>query len=77
MKYAMIGFMVVFYVLGCIIILLMKISTVPETIMLIIKSAFTGQAALGGFIGAGMKEAMRYGIARGLFSNESVTVIPC
>jgi AGCS family alanine or glycine:cation symporter len=39
--------------------------------MLIISSAFTGQAAIGGFIGAGVKEAVRYGVARGLFSNES------
>ena len=35
------------------------------------RSAFTGQAAVGGFLGAGMREAMRYGVARGLFSNES------
>ena len=34
-------------------------------------SAFTGQAAVGGFLGAGVREAMRYGVARGLFSNES------
>lgn len=44
---------------------------VPDTIMLILKSAFTGQAAVGGFLGAVMKEAIRFGIARGLFSNES------
>ncbi|MGB0131394.1 alanine:cation symporter family protein, partial [Chlorobium sp.] len=45
--------------------------TLPETLQLIFSSAFTGQAALGGFAGAGVKEAMRFGIARGLFSNES------
>ena len=39
--------------------------------MLIFNTAFTGTAAVGGFIGAGMREAMRYGVARGLFSNES------
>jgi AGCS family alanine or glycine:cation symporter len=43
----------------------------PATVSLIFHSAFTGQAAIGGFMGAGMKEAIRYGIARGLFSNES------
>ena len=43
----------------------------PDTIALIFTSAFTGQAAIGGFLGAGMREAMRYGVARGLFSNES------
>ena len=46
-------------------------STFPETFKLIFESAFTGQAAIGGFLGAGMKEAIRFGIARGLFSNES------
>ena len=49
----------------------MKYSTIPETIQLIFSSAFSGQAAIGGFLGAGMKEAIRYGVARGLFSNES------
>jgi len=63
--------MAVFYVLGCLVVLVLKINTIPDTIALIIKSAFTGQAAVGGFIGAGLKEAMRYGVARGLFSNES------
>ena len=64
-------FMTVFYVLGCIVILAIKFDTIPATIMLILKSAFTGQAAIGGFLGAGMKEAVRFGVARGLFSNES------
>jgi len=63
--------MAVLYVLGCIIILALKFDTIPETIMLILKSAFTGQAAIGGFLGAGVKEAIRFGVARGLFSNES------
>jgi len=67
----LVPFMAIFYVLGCLILLLMKMETIPETIALIFKSAFTGQAAIGGFLGAGMKEAIRYGIARGLFSNES------
>lgn len=64
-------FMAVLYVLGCIIILALKFDTIPATIILILKSAFTGQAAIGGFLGAGMKEAVRFGVARGLFSNES------
>jgi len=68
---ALVPFMAIFYVLGCLVLLGMHISTVPDTIVLIFQSAFSGQAALGGFLGAGMKEAMRYGIARGLFSNES------
>ena len=67
----LVPFMAVFYVLGCAIILFMRAETIPETCMLIFNTAFTGTAAVGGFIGAGMREAMRYGVARGLFSNES------
>jgi AGCS family alanine or glycine:cation symporter len=67
----LVPFMAIFYVAGCLILLVMHIQTVPDSIMLILQSAFSGHAALGGFLGAGMKEAMRYGIARGLFSNES------
>ncbi len=63
--------MMMFYILGCVILLCMKWQTVPQTLGLIFTSAFTGQAALGGFLGAGMKEAMRFGVARGLFSNEA------
>ncbi len=66
-----IPFMTVFYVFGCVAILALKFDTIPQTIALIVKSAFCGQAAIGGFIGAGMKEAVRFGVARGLFSNES------
>lgn len=67
----LVPFMAVFYILGCVILLLMNISGVPETLKLIFESAFSGHAVLGGFVGAGMKEAIRFGIARGLFSNES------
>ena len=68
---ALVPFMAIFYILGCLIILAMTADTLPETLRLIFTSAFTGQAAIGGFAGAGMREAIRYGIARGLFSNES------
>jgi len=67
----LVPFMAIFYVAGCAILLIYKYDTVPEAIKLILSSAFTGQAAVGGFLGAGMKEAVRYGLARGLFSNES------
>jgi len=60
-----------FYLIGRAVLLVMGRETLGETIQLIVTSAFTGQAALGGFAGAGMKEAVRFGIARGLFSNES------
>ena len=67
----LVPFMAVFYILGCAILLIMKFDTLPATIALIVKSAFTGHAAIGGFLGAGVREAIRYGTARGLFSNES------
>ncbi len=67
----LVPFMAVFYVFGCLILLGMHYETIPETFRLIFKSAFSGHAVIGGFLGAGMKEAIRYGIARGLFSNES------
>lgn len=67
----LVPFMAVFNIVGCLVLLVLKFDTIPETMVLIFKSAFTGQAAAGGFLGATMKEAMRFGIARGLFSNES------
>jgi alanine or glycine:cation symporter, AGCS family len=67
----LVPFMAIFYVLGCLTLLIMKWHTIPSSFVLIFKDAFTGQAMVGGFLGASMKQAMRYGIARGLFSNES------
>lgn len=67
----LVPFMAISYLVGCILLLIIGYSTIPDTLILIVKSAFTGQAAVGGFLGAGAKEAMRWGIARGLFSNES------
>jgi len=67
----MVPFMAIFYVTGCIILLLFNMHSIPHTIYVICSSAFTGQAAIGGFLGAGVREAIRYGLARGLFSNES------
>lgn len=59
------------FILSNIIILFIERSTIPFTIALIVKSAFTGQAAVGGFAGAAVSKAMRFGISRGLFSNEA------
>src|SRR5436189_61802 len=67
----LVPFMAIFYVGGCIILLIVNASGIPATIELIVQSAFTGHAMIGGFAGATMKEAIRYGVARGLFSNES------
>lgn len=67
----MVPFMAVFYVIGCIIILFIHRSYVLEAISLIFSSAFTPRAMGGGFIGSTVMSACRYGVARGLFSNES------
>jgi AGCS family alanine or glycine:cation symporter len=67
----LVPFMAAFYVLGCLVLLALNAGAIPETVKLIVSSAFSGHAAVGGFLGAGMREAMRFGIARGLFSNES------
>ena len=67
----LVPFMAFFYVLGCVVLLALGWRTIPDTLWLILSSAFTGKAAVGGFIGAGMREAIRFGVARGLFSNES------
>lgn len=63
--------MAIGYVIGCAAILVHNYEVLGDTVKLICTSAFTGTAAVGGFVGAGVREAMRYGIARGLFSNES------
>lgn len=67
----LVPFMAVFYVAGCIIILVINRDYLGETLGVICKSAFTARAAGGGFVGASILAAARYGIARGLFSNES------
>ncbi len=63
--------MAIVYMAGCLVLLALGWRTVPDALRLIVESAFSGQAAVGGFLGVGMREAMRFGIARGLFSNES------
>ncbi len=67
----LVPFMAITYVLGCTVLLVMHAGQVPETFRLILTTAFTGQAAVGGFAGAGIMMALRMGVARGLFSNES------
>ncbi len=68
---AFVPFMAVFYILGCLYILFVNSAYLGESLSLIMKSAFQPQAAGGGFAGATVIMAARYGIARGLFSNES------
>ena len=64
-------FMALLYVIGCIVILCMNSAYVWPAIQLIVHAAFNPAAAGGGFVGATVMMAARYGIARGLFSNES------
>lgn len=67
----LVPFMALFYVVGCIYILFVNHTYVWPALQLIVSSAFTPQAATGGFLGSTVLMAARYGIARGLFSNES------
>ena len=67
----LVPFMAFFYVVGCLVILIINASFLGPALTLIFKSAFSVQAIGGGMAGGGLMIAMRYGIARGLFSNES------
>ena len=64
-------FMAVIYVAVCLCTLIANINQLPEAVKLVISSAFTGTAAAGGFLGATVMMAIQFGIARGVFSNES------
>ena len=63
--------MAILYVSGCLILLVMNLGEVPHTLELIMNSAFSGYAAAGGFLGAVLRDVVREGISKGLFSNES------
>jgi AGCS family alanine or glycine:cation symporter len=63
--------MAILYLAGGLAIIGIHIADVPEALSLVFNSAFNGAAATGGFAGASIIMAMRYGVARGLFSNEA------
>ncbi|MDU6360144.1 MAG: sodium:alanine symporter family protein [Clostridiales bacterium] len=63
--------MAILYLIACGVILAVNFEAIPSAFMTIISSAFTGHAAMGGFTGAVMKDAISKGVARGVFSNES------
>lgn len=67
----LVPFMAAFYVIGSIWVMIMNGHFVGEALVLIIKSAFSVQAGAGGLFGFSVAVALRYGCARGLFSNES------
>lgn len=63
--------MAAFYIIGALIILTSFASEIPAAFALIFQSAFTGSAAVGGFAGSTIMMAARFGVARGVFSNEA------
>jgi AGCS family alanine or glycine:cation symporter len=63
--------MIVGYMLGSAVIIAIHWERVPEAFALIFRGAFTGTAAAGGFLGATVRQGVRFGVARGIFSNES------
>lgn len=67
----LVPFMALFYVAGCVWLLVRNHHYVWPALQLILTDAFSARAAWGGFVGATLMTAMRYGMARGLFSNES------
>jgi AGCS family alanine or glycine:cation symporter len=67
----LVPFMAVIYVVTGVIILIVDPAAVPDSIVLIVTQAFTPTAATGGFAGAAVWTTMRFGVARGVFSNEA------
>lgn len=67
----MVPLMAVLYVIGSLIIIITHLDNFFPALKMIFWGAFNPEAATGGVIGASIKEAMRYGVARGLFSNEA------
>ena len=67
----LVPFMAITYFLATLCILLLNASELPAAIVFIVDSAFNGAAATGGFAGATIMLALRMGVARGIFSNES------
>jgi len=67
----LVPFMAIGYVAAAMIVLVYHWQSIPHAFALIFETAFTGTAAIGGFTGAAMMAAIRYGVARGIFSNEA------
>lgn len=68
---AFVPFMALFYILGAALVLVLNVGELPSALQTIFTDAFTGTAMVGGFAGAGFLAVLRYGVARGIFSNES------
>ncbi len=63
--------MALFYIIGALLVIFTHLSAVPAAFAMIFHDAFSGTAATGGFVGAGIAQAIRFGVARGVFSNEA------
>lgn len=63
--------MAAFYILGSLVIIIMNANMIPEAFRQIFVGAFNPEAAIGGFAGVAVSQAIKYGVARGLFSNEA------
>jgi len=67
----LVPFMAAFYVLGSLWVIFTHLDAVPAAVGMIFSGAFTGTAAVGGFAGTAVAQAIRFGVARGVFSNEA------
>ncbi|MGB4439517.1 MAG: amino acid carrier protein, partial [Sedimentibacter sp.] len=67
----LVPFMAAIYIIGGLIIIIINIAKVPAAFGLIFSTAFTGKAAVGGFAGATIANALRFGVARGVVTNEA------
>jgi len=63
--------MALFYMIGGMSVIIMRITSIPQAFALIFKSAFNGQSAVGGFVGASVMQAVQLGFSRGVFSSEA------
>ncbi|MGV3072450.1 alanine/glycine:cation symporter family protein [Corynebacterium phoceense] len=68
---AFVPLMIVVYILGGITVLIVDVAQIPDALSLIFTDAFTGTAAVGGFTGSAIIQVIQFGVARGIFSNES------
>ncbi len=68
---AFVPMMIILYITAGIVVLILQAGQIPAALALIFTDAFTGTAATGGFVGAGIMLAIQFGVARGIFSNES------
>jgi len=67
----LVPFMAAFYIVGGLVVVLANASQIPAAFAEIFSSAFSGRAAVGGFAGSTVMAAMRFGVARGVFTNEA------